>query len=58
MITDWLNENTVIVSKENTSLDKMSLLEFSDYYPRSLYLYNIDTKEYQLLKHHTVEGLI
>lgn len=49
-ITDWLNENTVIVSKENNSLEKMSLLELSDSYPKSLYLYNIDTKEYQLLK--------
>ncbi|GAB6087174.1 TolB family protein [Alkaliphilus crotonatoxidans] len=49
-ITDWLNENTVIVSKENTSLDKLSLLELSDSYPRSLYLYNINTEEYQLLK--------
>lgn len=49
-ITDWLDENTLIVSKENTSLDKMSLLELSDFYPRSLYLYNIDTKEYELLK--------
>ena len=48
-ITDWLNVNTLIVSKENTSLDKMSLLELSGSYPRSLYLYNIDTKEYQLL---------
>ena len=48
-ITDWLNENTVIVSKENNSLEKMSLLELSDSYPKSLYLYNIDTKEYQLL---------
>ena len=49
-ITDWLNENTVIVSKENNLLDKMKLLELSDSYPRSLYLYNIDTKEHQLLK--------
>lgn len=49
-ITDWLNENTVIVSKENDSLEKMSLLELSDSYPKNLYLYNIDTKEYQLLK--------
>ncbi|WP_026478720.1 TolB family protein [Alkaliphilus transvaalensis] len=49
-MTDWLNKNTLIVSKENTSLDKMSLLELSDSHPRSLYLYNINNREYQLLK--------
>ncbi len=49
-ITDWLNENTVIVSKENTSLDKLTLSELADSYPRSLYQYNLDTEEYQLLK--------
>lgn len=49
-ITDWLNENTVIISKENTSLEKMSLLELANSYPRSLYTYDIDTKEFQLLK--------
>jgi TolB protein len=49
-MTDWLDEETVIVSKENTSLDKMKLAELSDSYPRSLYLYNINTKQYKLLK--------
>ncbi|WP_138752140.1 TolB family protein [Paenibacillus sinopodophylli] len=49
-ITDWLDEETVIVSKENTSLDKMKLEELSDSYPRSLYLYNLTTKQYKLLK--------
>ena len=49
-VSDWLNEETVVVSKENDSLDKMELLELSDYYPRSLYLYNLNTKEYKLLK--------
>lgn len=49
-ISDWLDEETVIVSKENTTLDKISLQELSDYYPRSLYLYNLRTKEYTLLK--------
>ena len=49
-ISDWLNEETVVVSKENDSLDKMELLEVSDYYPRSLYLYNFNTKEYKLLR--------
>ena len=50
VISDWLSEDTVIVSKENESLDKMRLEELSASYPRSLYLFNIDTEEYNLLK--------
>ncbi len=49
-ISDWLDEDTVIVSKENDTLDKISLAELADNYPKSLYLYNIKTKEYKLLK--------
>ncbi len=49
-ITDWLDEDTVIVSKENDKLDKMSLAELSDNYPKSLYLFNINTGEYKPLK--------
>ncbi|MBH5320283.1 PD40 domain-containing protein [Paenibacillus sp. GSMTC-2017] len=49
-ITDWLDDETVIVSKENTTLEKMKLEELSDSYPRSLYFYNINTKQYKLLK--------
>ncbi|WFA09301.1 hypothetical protein [Tissierella sp. Yu-01] len=49
-ISDWLNDETVVISKENNSVDKMELLELSEYYPRSLYLYNINTKESKLLK--------
>ncbi len=49
-ISDWLDDETAVVSKENDTLDKMSLLELSEHYPRSLYLYNINTKEYELLK--------
>lgn len=48
-ISDWLDEETVIVSKENKSLKKMSLEELSEFYPRSLYLYNLDTKEFKLV---------
>lgn len=48
-ISDWLDEDTVIVSKENETLEKMKLEELSDFYPRSLYLYNLTTKEYKLL---------
>lgn len=49
-ITDWLDQDTVIISKENESLGKMSLAELADFYPRSLYLYDLNTKEYKLLK--------
>ncbi len=49
-LSDWLDEETVVVSRENDSLGKMSLAELSDSYPRSLYLYNINTKEYKVLK--------
>ncbi len=49
-ITDWLDEQTVVLAKENTDFDKMSLLEKSDFYPRSLYLYQLETKEYKALK--------
>ncbi len=49
-ITDWLDEDTVVVSKENTSLEKMSLPELADSHPRNLYLYSIASKELHLLK--------
>lgn len=49
-ISAWLNEETVIVSKDNEALGKMTLAELADSYPKSLYLYNINTKEYKLLK--------
>ena len=49
-IMGWLDEETVVVSRENTSLEKMTLLELSDSYPKSLYLYNINTGEFNLLK--------
>ncbi len=45
-----MDSNTVIVAKENEALGKMKLEELSDTYPRSLYLYHLDTKEYTLLK--------
>jgi len=49
-ISGWTDSDTVIVSKENETLDKMKLEELSDFHPESLYLYNLDTKEYKLLK--------
>ena len=49
-ISDWFDEDNVIVSKENQELKKMDLEELSQYYPRNLYLYNLNTKEYKLVK--------
>lgn len=49
-ISDWLDEETVIVSRDNDTLGKMALAEYPDTYPRSLYYYNIKTKEYKLIK--------
>lgn len=49
-ITDWFDEQTVILAKENPELEKMSLLENAEFYPRSLYLYNPDSKEYKTVK--------
>ena len=49
-ILDWLDKDRAIVSKENETLDKLTLEELSDSYPRSLYIYDINTKEYKLLK--------
>ncbi|MEO3946356.1 hypothetical protein [Gorillibacterium sp. CAU 1737] len=49
-ITDWLDEDTVIVSKENDALEKISLAELSEFHPKSLYSYNLSTKQYRLLK--------
>jgi TolB protein len=50
IIWDWLDEDTVIVSKENESLDKMSLAELSEFHPRSMYLLHLNTKDYELVK--------
>lgn len=49
-ISDWFDDDTAIVSKDNESLDKMCLSELSDQYPKSLYLLDINSKEYQLVK--------
>lgn len=49
-ILDWLDEDTVIVSKINESLGKMSMAELTEAYPRSLYRYQLSTKKYEDLK--------
>ncbi|WP_157756159.1 hypothetical protein [Paenibacillus crassostreae] len=48
-ISDWMDKETIIISKENEDLGKMSLEELSDSYPKSLYLYHLNTKQYDLL---------
>lgn len=49
-ITDWLDNQTVVLAKENPELEKMNLQENSEYYPRSIYLYNIEVNAYKPLK--------
>ena len=49
-ITDWLDEQNIIVSMENRELEKMKLLEYSEFYSRGIYIYNIETKEITPLK--------
>ncbi|KAI7260884.1 hypothetical protein KC345_g9954, partial [Hortaea werneckii] len=49
-ISDWMDEDTVVVSKDNKTLGKMTLKELADSYPKSLYLYHLDTGQYELLK--------
>lgn len=49
-IFGWLDEETMIVAKDNETLGKMKLEELSGSYPRSLYTYHTGTKSYELLK--------
>ncbi len=49
-ISDWMNEHTLIVSKENTTLDKMDIPEASGAHPKSIYTYDLAKDKYQLLK--------
>jgi len=55
-ITDWFDEQTVVLAKENPELGKMSLLENAEFYPRSIYLYHLDTKEYETVKAPTIKS--
>ncbi|MEK5495500.1 hypothetical protein MKZ24_32850 [Paenibacillus sp. FSL R7-0297] len=49
-ISDWLDEDTVVVSKENDKFGTMSLVELAGSLPKSLYFYHLDTEEYELIK--------
>ena len=49
-ITDWIDEQTVVLAKENKELEKMTLFENDEFYPRSIYVYNLGTKELKTVK--------
>ncbi len=49
-ITDWLDEYTVVMAKENQEFERMSLLENAEFYPRSIYTYNLDNKQLKTIK--------
>lgn len=48
-ITGWLDDHTVILSKENPDLPKMTAEELKDLHPRSLFIYDLESKEFTLL---------
>lgn len=48
-ITGWLDDHTVILSKENPDLPKMTAEELKDLHPRSLFIYDLEGKEFTLL---------
>lgn len=49
-ITGWLNDHTLVLSKENPDLPKLTLEEYQGLHPRSLYTYDLNTKEFTLLQ--------
>lgn len=49
-LTDWVDEHTLIAAKENDSLESLELEELAGSYPESLYLLDLDTEQFQLLK--------
>lgn len=49
-ITDWLDDQNLIVVMENKELKKMNLRGSSQYYSRGIYQYNIETMEIKPLK--------
>lgn len=48
-MTGWLDDNRVLSVKENETLDKLSLAELEEFYPTSIYSYDIDTDTYELI---------
>ncbi|GIO37107.1 hypothetical protein J41TS12_19680 [Paenibacillus antibioticophila] len=49
-LADWVDEHTLIAAKENDSLEPLELEELAGTYPKSLYLLDLDTEQFQLLK--------
>ena len=53
-ITDWINEQTVVLIKENREFGKINLPELEngesdELYPTSIYEYNLGTKEFKTI---------
>lgn len=49
LVMDWLDEDTILIAKENKDIGKVST-EGEENYPRNLYLYNLNSKEEKLLR--------
>ncbi|MEK3712936.1 TolB family protein [Paenibacillus sp. FSL R7-0333] len=48
-ISDWKDDRTVVVSKQNDKLGPISSGELKGSYPQSLYFFHLDTGEYELI---------
>lgn len=48
-ITDWRDDNTVVVSKANDKLGPIKSGELAGSLPQSLYFFHLDTGEYELI---------
>lgn len=48
-ISDWKDDRTVVVSKQNDKLGPISSGELKGSYPQSLYFLHLDTGEYELI---------
>lgn len=46
---DWLSEDTILVSKENTSLEKIQMEEGTAY-PKNLYYYDLNSEETRVIR--------
>lgn len=49
-MSDWLDDNTLILSKENHALEKLTLAESGEAYPTSLFTHSLEGNTYSLLK--------
>jgi len=53
---DWQDEKRLLVSKKNTNVDKISS-EGEEFYPNNLYIFDIGTKEYKILREESANQL-